>query len=126
MTTETTAAPVATPAAKPAKASKAKKPAPKAKPAPKGKAKAAKAKPAKEKKERGMSQIDAAAKVLATCKAGLGVKEMVEKMEAKGLWKSPGGKTPAATLYSAIIREIGNKGKDSRFKKLDRGLFAAK
>ena len=28
--------------------------------------------------------------------------EMIEAMAAKGYWKSPGGKTPAATLYSAI------------------------
>jgi hypothetical protein len=29
---------------------------------------------------------------------------------------------PAATLYSAILRELG-KGKDSRFKKTDKGRF---
>ena len=33
-------------------------------------------------------------------------KEMIAAMEAKGLWTSPGGKTPEATLYAAIIREI--------------------
>ena len=37
---------------------------------------------------------------------------------------SPNGQTPAATLYSAILREINTKGKESRFKKADRGLFA--
>jgi hypothetical protein len=31
---------------------------------------------------------------------------LIETMAAKKLWTSPGGKTPAATLYSAIIREI--------------------
>jgi len=36
---------------------------------------------------------------------------------------SPSGQTPAATLYSAILREIKTKGKDARFKKSDRGLF---
>ena len=45
-------------------------------------------------------------------------------MAAKGYWKSPGGKTPAATLYSAILRECQKKGKDARFKKVDRGRFA--
>ncbi|MBZ0172999.1 MAG: hypothetical protein K8E66_11500 [Phycisphaerales bacterium] len=35
------------------------------------------------------------------------------------------GKTPAATLYSAIIREIARKGKDARFAKTERGRFAA-
>jgi hypothetical protein len=46
-------------------------------------------------------------------------------MGAKGLWTSPGGKTPHATLYSAILREIGAKGKATRFKKTDRGHFTA-
>ena len=50
--------------------------------------------------------------------------DAVEAMAAKGLWSSPNGQTPAATLYSAILREINTKGKGSRFKKEDRGLFA--
>jgi hypothetical protein len=29
-----------------------------------------------------------------------------------------------ATLYSAILREINTKGKESRFKKTDKGKFA--
>ncbi len=32
--------------------------------------------------------------------------------------------TPHATLYSAILREIGTKGKGARFKKTERGKFA--
>ena len=48
--------------------------------------------------------------------------DMVEKMLATGLWKTE-GKTPAATIYAAIIREISTKGTASRFKKTDRGLF---
>ena len=51
-------------------------------------------------------------------------KELIEAMEKKGLWTSPGGKTPHATLYSAILREINAKGKEARFKKTDRGRFA--
>ena len=39
---------------------------------------------------------------------------------------SPGGKTPHATLYSAIIREIAWKGKEARVLKTERGKFAAK
>ncbi len=70
-----------------------------------------------------MSAIDAAAKVLGESKEPLNTKEMVEKMSAKGYWSSPGGKTPHATLYSAILREIQNKGKDARFRKVDRGRF---
>jgi hypothetical protein len=49
--------------------------------------------------------------------------EMIAAMEAKGLWKSPGGKTPEATLYAAIIREIAAKGDKARFKKHERGVF---
>jgi len=70
-----------------------------------------------------MSCLDAAAKVLAEVKQPLSTAEMIEKMAAKGYWTSPGGKTPAATLYSAILRELG-KGKESRFKKTDKGRFA--
>jgi hypothetical protein len=48
---------------------------------------------------------------------------MVEAMLAQKLW-STGGKTPDATLYSAIIREIKTKGSASRFVKTGRGEFA--
>ena len=73
-----------------------------------------------------LSAINAAAKVLADAKEPMACKELIEAMEKKGLWTSPGGKTPAATLYSAILREIQNRGADSRFKKTERGKFAAK
>ena len=72
-----------------------------------------------------MSALDAAAKVLSELKQPLRCREMIEQMAAKGYWKSPGGKTPAATLYAAITREINTKGQDARFKKTDHGLFAA-
>ncbi|MCI0333562.1 MAG: winged helix-turn-helix domain-containing protein [Planctomycetes bacterium] len=77
-------------------------------------------------KAKKLSAIDAAAKVLAGAKGPMNTKEMIDAMGAKGLWKSPGGKTPHATLYSAILREINTKGKDARFKKTERGKFAAK
>ena len=70
------------------------------------------------------SCLDAAAKVLAEAKQPMNAKELIEAMAAKKLWKSPGGKTPHATLYSAITREIAKKGDASRFKKADRGKFA--
>jgi len=44
-------------------------------------------------------------------------------MAAKKYWTSPGGLTPDATLSAAIQREISLKGKESRFRKADRGLF---
>jgi hypothetical protein len=52
--------------------------------------------------------------------------EMIKAMEEKGYWKSPGGKTPHATLYSAIAREIDKKGKEARFTKTERGKFEIK
>jgi len=89
-----------------------------------GKAKRGKAKRAKgEKKPKRMSGLDAAAKVLQESDEAMGVKEIVETAAAKGYWKSPGGKTPHATLYSAVIREIAAKGKDARFRKVERGKF---
>jgi hypothetical protein len=86
-----------------------------------GKKRAAKAKPAEGK----LSALDAAAQVLAGSKEPLNAKQMIERMAEQGLWTSPGGKTPHATLYSALLREIQAKGKESRFKKTDRGHFAA-
>jgi hypothetical protein len=87
--------------------------------------KAPKTKAVKEKKPKRVSALDAAAQVLAASEVPMRAKEMIAAMEAKGLWTSPGGKTPEATLYAAIIREIAAKGTASRFKKHERGVFAA-
>jgi hypothetical protein len=70
-----------------------------------------------------LSQLDAAAKVLGEATEPMTTKQMVETMSAKGYWSSPGGKTPHATLYSAILRELQSKGEVSRFIKTDRGHF---
>jgi hypothetical protein len=70
-----------------------------------------------------MSGLDAAAKVLADAGTPLGAKDMIERMLSQGLWKTE-GKTPAATIYAAIAREIKNKGAEARFKKAERGKFA--
>jgi hypothetical protein len=92
------------------------------------KAKAAKATPApkatKAPKPKKVSALDAAARVLQEEGKPMGCKEMVEAMAKKGYWESPGGKTPHATLYSAILRELGEKGKEARFRKTERGKFA--
>ena len=77
-----------------------------------------------EKKERGLSAIDAAVTVLGEADAPMSSKELIAAMSAKGYWTSPGGKTPHATLYSAILREISQKGPESRFQKTERGRFA--
>jgi len=82
-------------------------------------------KPAKEPKPKRVSALDAAAQVLAASEVPMRAKEMIAAMEAKKLWTSPGGKTPEATLYAAIIREIAAKGTAARFKKHERGVFVA-
>jgi hypothetical protein len=82
-----------------------------------------------------LSALDAAAQVLSTLSAnevesGLSAQELIDRMAGSGLWASPGGKTPAATLYAAMIREIATKGDASRFMRLEaadgrkRGRFA--
>ena len=94
--------------------------------APKASKKAPKAKAEKPKRRDGkMSALDAAAKILADSGEPMTTKELIEKMAAKGLWSSPNGKTPDRTLYSALAREIDAKGKESRFKKGERGKFVA-
>lgn len=80
----------------------------------------AKAKPAPAEK---MSQMAAAERVLAEAGEPMNCKAMVEAMGAKGYWTSPGGATPAATLYASLLRHIRQHGKDARFKKTDRGQF---
>ncbi|MFN3151796.1 winged helix-turn-helix domain-containing protein [Bremerella sp.] len=75
--------------------------------------------------EKKLSCVGAALRVLGESEEPLSTKEMIETMEAKGYWSSPGGKTPHATLYSAILRDLA-KGDDSRFVKTDRGRFAAR
>ncbi len=88
------------------------------------KAKKPRAKKAKADKPKRISGLDAAAKVLEESGQPMTAKEMIEAAEAKGYWKSPGGKTPHATVYSAIIREIAAKASEARFRKAERGKFA--
>jgi len=73
-------------------------------------------------KPKRISGLDLAAKVLAEAKEPLQAKTIAERAIAAG-WKT-NGKTPHATLYAAITREIAKKGNDARFKKIDRGHFA--
>jgi len=70
-----------------------------------------------------MSALDAAAKVLKSARKPLTTRELIDKMAAKKYWTSPGGKTPHATLYAAILREIQQKQDMSRFRKVARGKF---
>ena len=87
-------------------------------------AKRTKAKPDAEAKPKKVSALDAAARVLEESDQAMTCQEMIDAMAAKGYWSSPGGKTPSATLYSAILREVTTKGKEARFTKTERGKFA--
>jgi len=70
-----------------------------------------------------LSQIAAAERVLADAGEPMTCGEMVEAMTAKGLWSSPAGKTPAATLYASLLRLIRAKGDQAKFQKVARGRF---
>ena len=82
-----------------------------------------KANKAKEPKAKKSSALDAAVRVLEEAGQPMTCPEMIAAMAAKGYWTSRGGATPAATLYSAILREINAKGKEARFVKTERGKF---
>jgi len=74
--------------------------------------------------EKKLSALDAAAKVLAETGTPMSCKELIGAMAGKSYWTSPGGKTPDATLCSAVLREIKLKGEQSRFVKAGPGRFA--
>jgi len=129
-------------AAKPASASKAKTPsdpdlvplneamkpeaktkgAKKLKAAKAGKAEQARAPGNTEAKPKKLSCLDAAAQVLKGEGKPMTCKAMIDAMFSLKLWHSD-APTPAATLYSAILREMTKKPDTSRFVKTDRGLF---
>jgi hypothetical protein len=77
------------------------------------------------KKARKMGALDAAAIVLADAGKPMRSKDLIAEMAKRGLWTSPGGKTPEATLYAAILREIGAKGTAARFARAGKGEFAS-
>ncbi len=70
-----------------------------------------------------LSALQAAVRVLAEARQPLTCREMIDAMAAGKYWTSPAGKTPANTLYAAILREIQTKADQARFRKVDRGRF---
>ena len=95
-----------------------------AKGTPAGAATAEGAKPAEQpadKPPKKLSCLDAAAAVLKAEGRPMRCKAMVEAMAARGLWAT-NAPTPAATLSSAILREL-KKGAASRFRKTGPGHF---
>lgn len=71
-----------------------------------------------------LSALAAAARVLGEEGRSMNCRALIESMAAKGYWTSPAGKTPNATLYAALLKEVTTKGEQSRFAKVDRGQFA--
>ena len=80
-------------------------------------------KPTGEQKPKRVSALDAAAQVLKAAGKPMRAQELIAAMAEQNLWKSPGGATPHATLYAAMMREARDKGSASRFTKVDRGQF---
>jgi hypothetical protein len=78
----------------------------------------------KAKVEKKMSCLDAAAKLLTETGQPMSCQQLIEAIAAKGYWTSPAGKTPQATLYAAIVREIRTKKDQARFRKTEPGRFA--
>jgi hypothetical protein len=67
--------------------------------------------------------VEAAIQVMKAAGNPMNCQDVVKAILEKKLWETT-GKTPAATLYSSILRDIQKKGADARFKKVDRGQFA--
>ena len=81
------------------------------------------AKAAGETKPKRVSALDAAAQVLKASGKPMRAQELIAAVAKQGLWKSPAGKTPYATLYAAMLREERGKDTASRFTKVDSGRF---
>ena len=75
--------------------------------------------------EKKLSCVKAALQVLGDAGEPMNAQEMITAMVDQGLWESPGGKTPHATLYSAILRDM-KRGDESRFVKTERGRFTVR
>jgi hypothetical protein len=69
--------------------------------------------------------VDAAIQVMKAASKPMNCQEVVKAILEKKVWSSE-GKTPHATLYSSILREIQKKGAEARFVKAERGKFALK
>ena len=72
-----------------------------------------------------LSGINAAYEVLKEAGEPMNIKQIMEKINERGLAKLA-GKTPAATVSAALQREISTKQEASRFEKAGKGLFRAK
>lgn len=80
--------------------------------------------PKAEPRPKRVSALDAAATVLRQAGKPMRARGLITAMTEQKLWSSPNGKTPHATLYAAMLREISSKGAAAGFKKVERGQFA--
>ena len=64
--------------------------------------------------EKKKSLLTAAAEILQATGEALSANELIVKVQEAGLWELQVGKTPANTLYAAILREMNTK-ENSRF-----------
>jgi hypothetical protein len=71
-----------------------------------------------------LSGLDAAHNVLLESKVPMNATQILDRILAEKLWTTS-GKTPHATIYAAMLREIQTKGDASRFRKAERGRFSA-
>ncbi len=76
-------------------------------------------------KARQPSGLDAAHAVLRQRSKPMSVRSITDAIFEQKMWTTS-GKTPHATIASAIIREIKDKGSESRFVKTGKGLFATR
>src|SRR5262245_59002911 len=53
-------------------------------------------------KAKKISALDAAARVLTETGQAMNCQDLIDAMAKKGYWSSPNGKTPAATLFTAV------------------------
>jgi hypothetical protein len=72
-----------------------------------------------------LSGLDAAHRVLTEAGRPMNVREIFETATQSGYCDLKGA-TPALTISAAIQREVSVRGTESRFVKVERGLFAAR
>ncbi len=72
-----------------------------------------------------VSGLEAALIVLRESGEPMNIKQIMEKINERGLAKLA-GKTPGATISAALQRDINSKAENSRFEKAGKGLFRAK
>ena len=75
--------------------------------------------------EYSLNALDAAQRVLREAKKPLTCQEIVDRAIRRKLWRTEGA-TPQNSLNAAMARDIKANGKESRFVKTGRGLFAAR